>query len=73
MYYCCWQLTGPLIVGGDALELNRRGIISNVNFGAFMTPIDRIINSGSTWTHTYQIEGLTENPIPLQIEGRTPH
>ena len=28
----------PLIVGDDALELNRRGIISNVNFGAFMTP-----------------------------------
>ena len=28
-----------------------------------MTPIDRIINSGPTWTHTYQIEGLTEDPI----------
>ena len=61
----------PLIVGGDALELNRRGIISNVNFGAFMTPINRIINSGSTWTHTYQIEGLTENPIPPELRKNT--
>ena len=61
----------PLIVGGDTLELNRRGIISNVNFGAFMTPIDRIINSGSTWMHTYQIEGLTENPIPPKLRKNT--
>ena len=53
----------PLIVGGDTLELNGRGIISNVNFGAFMTPINRIINSASTWMHTYQIEGLTEDPM----------
>ena len=61
----------PLIVGGDTLDLNRRGIISNVNFGAFMTPINRIINSGSTWTHTYQIEGLTENPIPPELRKNT--
>ena len=61
----------PLIVGGDTLELNRRGIISNVNFGAFMTPINRIINSGSTWTHTYQIEGLTEYPIPPELRKNT--
>ena len=36
-----------------------------------MTPIDRIINSGSTWTHTYQIEGLTENPIPPELRKNT--
>ena len=56
----------PLIVGGNTLELNRRGIISNVNFGAFMTPINRIIN-----LHTYQIEGLTENPIPPKLRKNT--
>ena len=36
-----------------------------------MTPINRIINSGSTWTHTYQIEGLTENPIPPELRRNT--
>ena len=36
-----------------------------------MTPIDRIINSGSTWLHTYQIEGLTENPIPPKLRKNT--
>ena len=61
----------PLIVSSDALELNKKGIISNANFGAFMTPIDRIINSGSTWTHTYQIEGLTEDPIPPELRKNT--
>ena len=29
------------------------------------------INSGSTWTHTYQIEGLTENPIPPKLRKNT--
>ena len=61
----------PLIVGGDTLELNKRGIISSVNFGAFMTPVDRIINSASTWTHTHQIEGLTKNPIPPELRKNT--
>ena len=36
-----------------------------------MTPINRIINSGSTWMHTYQIEGLTENPIPPELRKNT--
>ena len=61
----------PLTVGSDVLGLKHEGIISNVNFGAFMTPIDRISNSGSTWTHTYQIEGLTEDSIPFELRKNT--
>ena len=36
-----------------------------------MTQINRIINSWSTWTHTYQIEGLTENPITPELRKNT--
>ena len=45
-------------------------IISHVNFGAFLTPQGEIVNSGSTWIHTFEIDELLGDPIPPGI--RTP-
>lgn len=42
--------------------------ISNVNFGTFLIPEDELVNSGSTWVHTFQIEGITLDPIPGEMK-----
>ena len=42
-------------------------VISSVNFGVFMIPIGKVINSGSTWIHTYQIEDLGHDPVPKSV------
>ena len=42
-------------------------LISNVNFGTFLTSMGEIVNSGSTWTHTFIIDELFEDPIPKNI------
>ena len=46
-------------------------VISNINFGAFLIPQEILINSGSTWEHTFQIDGLFTDPIPQQIRQNT--
>ena len=45
-------------------------VISNVNFGTFLTPQGEVVNSGSTWVHTFEIDELLGDPIPAGI--RTP-
>ena len=48
-------------------ETGREDVISNVNFGSFLTPQGQIVNSGSSWTHIFQLEGLFNDPIPLSL------
>ena len=58
------------------LAISSRGIlgqegelISNVNFGSFLTYTKDVVNSGSTWTHTFLIEELFEDPIPKNVRA----
>ena len=42
-------------------------VVSHVNFGTFLTPQGEVVNSGSTWIHTFEIDELLEDPIPAGI------
>ena len=44
-------------------------VISNVNFGTFLTPQGEVVNSGSTWVHTFEIDELLGDPIPAGIRA----
>ena len=59
----------PMIITGlrEHKETRREDVISNVNFGSFLTPQGQIVNSGSSWTHTFQLEGLLIDPIPPSL------
>ena len=43
-------------------------MISNVNFGTFMVPRDVIINSGSSWMHTFYIQDVFDDPLPTNVK-----
>lgn len=45
-------------------EAQEKLMISNVNFGTFLTPQHQIVNSGSTWTHTFIVDDVLDDPIP---------
>ena len=45
----------------------KKEIILNVNFGAFVTPQEEIVNSRSTWTHTFMVHELFKDLIHLQL------
>ena len=44
---------------------------SNVNFGTALVPEDILVNSGSIWHHTFQIENVFEDPIPEKLRAET--
>ena len=40
---------------------------SHVNFGTALIPEDILVNSGSIWHHTFQIQNVFEDPIPPKL------
>ena len=44
---------------------------SNVNFGTALIPEDILVNSGSIWHHTFTIENVFQDPIPVQLREET--
>ena len=44
-------------------------MIVNPNFDAFLIPEDTVINSASTWEHTFYILEIFKNPVPNQMRS----
>ena len=44
---------------------------SNVNFGTALIPEDILVNPGSIWHHTFTIENVFQDPIPVQLREET--
>lgn len=66
----------PVILGvitsiGSTIQINpvrqAPSVIVNANFGSALIPMEKLINSGSIWHHSFQIENLFWDPIPLNV------
>ena len=66
-----WPLFTAIQGEGNVRPPHTGKTIMNVNFGAFLTPQGDIVNSGSTWTHTFQIENVIFDPIPPTLRSNS--